>query len=87
MLERRYSEIQINTDHVGEFKGTEDSPEVYAKLYLMKTTTAFRELIKFKKRYKYLEYFVYVRTTFNLIQNPVFEMNLLLGAEKSFSLW
>ncbi len=40
--------------------GNEDAAVVFAKLYELKTAVAFRELTKFRKRTKYLEFFVYV---------------------------
>ena len=62
MLERKFVTLKEGSGeaNTSDMSGNEESAVVYRRLYELKTTVAFREVVKFKKRTRYVEFFVFV---------------------------
>ena len=62
MLERKFVTMKEGSGeaNTSDMSGNEEGAMVYRRLYELKTTVAFREVVKFKKRTRYVEFFVFV---------------------------
>lgn len=59
-LEERLAEMSRETRAAGELTGFEEASQVLVRLSRMKPIVAYRELAKFRRRTRYLEFFVFV---------------------------